>query len=208
MNSHNVVFIDDDTNYIDDFRLAGEDLSVNVPVVELVPSINELVNTIIDINPDAVVVDFQLRETRSDIKYDGADVLKLLEEKTYDLPKFIFTSFPSEAEDAASDINIVYDKDSDKLNPLMARVVKQIDKHRKMLSLYDEELGSLLKKKGAGDISFKEEERIIELDSILEKTLNREAVIPDALKTTSVMTRLDEIFSKTKELVDEIQKEK
>src|SRR3989344_9083437 len=162
MNSHNVVFIDDDTNYIDDFRLAGEDLSVNVPVVELVPSINELVNTIIDINPDAVVVDFQLRETRSDIKYDGADVLKLLEEKTYDLPKFIFTSFPSEAEDAASDINIVYDKDSDKLNPLMARVVKQIDKHGKMLSLYDEELGSLLKKKGAGDISFKEEERIIE----------------------------------------------
>ena len=190
MNSHNVVFIDDDTNYIDDFRLAGEDLSVNVPVVELVPSINELVNTIIDINPDAVVVDFQLRETRSDIKYDGADVLKLLEEKTYDLPKFIFTSFPSEAEDAASDINIVYDKDSDKLNPLMARVVKQIDKHRKMLSLYDEELGSLLKKKGAGDISFKEEERIIELDSILEKTLNREAVIPDALKTTSFITRL------------------
>ena len=90
MNSHNVVFIDDDTNYIDDFRLAGEDLSVNVPVVELVPSINELVNTIIDINPDAVVVDFQLRETRSDIKYDGADVLKLLEEKTYDLPKFIW----------------------------------------------------------------------------------------------------------------------
>lgn len=203
MDNYTVVFIDDEQDIIDDFLATAEQQSLNVKVLNLVPNEEAMVQEIIQSNVDAIIIDYSLRDTRSDIKYNGVQILRLLEHDTYDFPKFILTGFSSLAEDASNDVNIVYAKEDD-FTPFIQRVIKQITKHKEKMSTYEEELQALIKKSKNQNLSIPEEERIIELDSIIEKTLHKKTAIPISLKSPSTLQKLDELLSKTKKISEEL----
>jgi len=205
MNNYTVAFIDDDKGIIDDFLATAEQELLNVKVLKLVSQKDTLVSEIIEANVDAVIIDYHLTDTRSDIKYNGAEVVTLLDEETVNLPKFIFTAFSSSAEDASNDINIVYAKEGD-FSPFIKKVIKQIEKYKKRIQSYEGELDALIQKSKQEKLSVKEEERALELDSIIEKTLNKKLSIPESLKKPSTISTLDKILAETREIVKELKK--
>lgn len=203
MTQYTVALIDDEPDIIDDFLATAERVALNVEVIELIPDKETLVADIIRSNVDAVVIDYHLTDNRSDIKYDGAEVVSLLDKETFNFPKFIFTAFPSDAEDASNDINIVYEKGDD-YTDFINRVIKQIEKHKKKFEEYELELNKLLLKSQTEILSIPEEEKIIELDSMIEKTLNKKNAIPISLKSTSTNDQLNKILSIASKLTEQL----
>lgn len=206
MSKHRVIYIDDSPEIIEDYMVYAEDFNLEIETVPLVPDINVIVSEIVNANAEAVIVDYLLSESRRDIKYNGTDILNLLEKKTEGVPKFIFTSYPIDAENAADDINIVYEKNNkENTSKFFERVIKQIDKAKGRLASEESELQTLITKSRNNVLSSIEEERLLELDTIIENKLHKPTALPNSLKQTSTIKTLNEILKKTSEIVTNLE---
>ena len=72
----------------------------------------EMIDSIIKINPDAVITDFMLNEYKETIKYNvpynGVELVKSFVELREGFPCFVLTSFDDNAIRQSEDVNIVY----------------------------------------------------------------------------------------------------
>ncbi len=164
--------------------------------------------------PDAIVTDFQLNEIKIDIKYtvkyNGINLLKAIREQREDFPCFVMTSFDDQAVNVSDDVNLVYDKsqldatvENEKVT-FAARVIQQIDKYRSRVANARIELKGLIDKRLSSDVNVYEEQRIIELDTFLERALGTQSSIPPELKTLSNLNRLNKLINKVDEILKRI----
>ncbi len=191
-----------------------EDKSFEVDSLLPIQNLNEMIDLILQEKPNAIIVDYQLNRVKTDIgniqiNYNGAILISEFLKRRVGFPCFIASSYENDAVDDKNtlDVNIIYSK-SDLNNPnsqqirFRERVKKQISKYIEILSMKELRLNELVdKKRDNGSLSLPEEEELIEIDSFLENSLDKNSAIPKALKEHSNMQKLKELISITEEFM-------
>lgn len=217
MMDYNILFIDEESTQHDQFMDYFEQVCPEmVPQCEFpLATVDEMLQRIEELSPDAVVTDFRLNEIRIDIhynvKYNGIDLINAIREQREGFPCFVITSFDDEAVNGSDDVNMVYIKDilrpaADKAKVTFAeRITRQVDKYRSRIGNARQELSVLIEKRYNGNANICDEERIIELDSFLEKSLDSYDSIPEQLKKLSNLDRLNTLINKVDNLLKKME---
>lgn len=207
------MFIDEESTQHEDFEDHFEEYWPEAKVICVFPSptLNEMMEEIEQHQPNAIVVDFQLNDKKTDVDYNvcynGIELLKEIQAQKFDFPCFVLTSYDDDAVADSDDVNFVYIKknlhfssDEGKVS-FAQRVKSQIDKYLARIENAKAELSVLLEKRKSGKANVKDEGRIIELDSFLEKTMDATGAIPDEMKHLSNMERLNSLIDKVNQLI-------
>lgn len=225
MDKYKILFIDEERDSFDDFLdyvekspRAGEiEPLTQLPLEDL----DSMIEKIIDISPDAIITDFNLNEKRVDIDYNvpynGTELLETFLSIRDGFPFIVLTAFDDVAVNQADDVNKVYVKNilhkSNKEEMTKAkatfldRVIASINRYQAKLKNAEEELVQLLEKKKAGKTNYDEEQRIIELDGFIEKSVDKGSSIPNEYKLSSNTDRLGELLSRVDNMINKLNKD-
>jgi hypothetical protein len=200
---YRIAYIDDEPNVVRQFQ-ANMDDDFEVVEIELKEDINEMIEEIIDSRVSAVVIDYNLNSSHSKIHYNGVHLLRHLLHRMKDFPCYILTSYESEAEGTLLDPDLIREKKfvSEQRAWFVHKLKTKIESHDKQMELYREELSSLVAR--FPELNSKEEERLIELDDILEKNSNGYKALPSNIKKISNDARLDRLIDLSEKLFDEL----
>lgn len=215
---YKLLFIDEEQSTLDDFTDYVEGFNAKEPLCAIthlpLSDIEEMVNHIIMVAPDALIVDFRLNEMKTDITYnipyDGVDLVKAYQSIRHGFPCFVLTALDDEAVNKSDDVNIVYVKnlihrESDTAKAkFLDRVISQIKGYISRLDDAEKELQGLIVQREQGTADVVVETRIIELDDFLEKSIDARGSIPEEFKRLSNSERLDNILLKVNELLSKL----
>ncbi|SDD30054.1 response regulator [Williamwhitmania taraxaci] len=219
---YKILFIDEEKETLDDFEEFVEKFPSRVELVPLtalpLASKEEMIEYIIKLAPDALVVDFRLNEMKNDIKYNipynGVDLVEEYQSIRNHFPCFVLTALDDEAVNQSEDVNIVYIKnilykkeDENAKAKFLDRVLGQIEHYKSRIEDAKKELDELVNLRKTGNADIDIENRIIELDDFLEKSIDAKNSIPSEYKSLSNSNRLDSILNKVDELLRKIDKD-
>lgn len=220
---YKILFIDEEKDTLEDFEVYVDKspLKGQLETITMFPlaTLEEMIESIIKISPDAIISDYRLNELKTDIKYNvpynGVDLVEEFQTIRNYFPGFVLTALDDEAVNNSNDVNIVYVKnilynkeEGNAKAKFLDRVISQIEHYKNRIEEWKNELASLIeirKKDSNTDINI--ENRIIELDGLLEKSVDARNVIPAELKTLTNTNRLDSILSKVDELLNKLDKD-
>lgn len=215
---YKILFIDEEKDQQDEFLDYFESVCPEITPHCLfpLPTIEEMMGKIEELRPHAIVTDFQLNEIKVDIKYtvkyNGVELIKSIRGQMDGFPCFVVTSFDDDAVNDSDDVNLVYIKDilrtkkeEDKAIVTFAeRITSQIDKYQSKIGNAKKELMDLINKRKAGKATAQDEERIIELDTFIEKTYDNTFVVPKEMKRMSNLDRLNTLIDQVDELLNKL----
>lgn len=211
--AYKVLFIDEEIEQQESFEEYFEESGKDIEIVSLLPlpSLEEMILKIDEEHPDAIVSDYQLNEIKTDIKYNvpynGSIMVKEYRRRHANFPCFVLTSFDADAINQSDDVNLVYVKnvlhngEAEAKAKFDDRVVEQISKYKKSIEEASEEMSILLQKRVDGTSTAAEEDKLIELDSFIERALDSESKIPHGLKGLSNQERLNSLIDKVNQLL-------
>jgi len=217
---YKILFIDEEKEsfeYFEDFveRSSTKD-SIKVLTELPLGELEDMIEHIFKINPDAIITDFMLNEKRVDIDYNvpynGVELVeRFLEIREY-FPCFVLTSFDDLAIGESEDVNKIYIKNilhnTEKTKAkvtFLDRIISQIEHYKSKIQNTEEELLKLIELRKSGKAKISDEEKIIELDHFLEKSINKQSSIPIDYKSLSNTDKLGEILSKVDELIQKVE---
>lgn len=210
---YRILFIDEEDSQHDDFLDYFESIYPEITPNCLFPckTMEEMIQVIDDYKPDAIITDYRLNEIKTNIKYNvpynGVQLIKTIREQWDNFPCFVVTSFDDDAVNDSDDVNLVYIKDilhqsKDKAKvPFASRITNQIEKYIKRKVDAGRELSTLIAKREAGNANCQDENRIIQLDTFLERTLGAHNSVPEELKQLTNLDRLNSLIDKVDELI-------
>ncbi|WDF05496.1 hypothetical protein [Shouchella hunanensis] len=205
MSKFNIGILDDEKPNIRRIKRQGRDQSFNFVEVSLKNDVEEMAEEIISQKLNGILVDYQLKITRPEITYTGVDLVIKLDEYVENYPSFILTAFSDTAENELIDVNKIYEKEAYFNDPslLNRRIQRQVENYRKAIDKSEEEVLRLRKK---DNLTLKEEERLVELDTFIEKHLSKKDSLAKSIKSSSYNKKLDSLLEKTERLLGEIEK--
>lgn len=206
-----LIYIDEQAEEYRDFQRFAKDhfdLSCLIPDED----IQEFVSTILENNPDMLVVDFNLSEYKSDVCYTGIELVDAIHEIKFDLPCLILTSHTGDAMDQSLDPNTIHYKgelNDDKANNLLLRTIERnVIVYKKKIENTIVEHSRLLKKLATNEgLTSMEESKLTELDEYLEKVTDKSYTIPSNLKKSLLSGQLDELIDQTKLLLEKTKRD-
>lgn len=219
-----ILFIDEEKDQLERFQsyidIVSKTLDEQVKCVVSYPlqSIDEMLQHINEIKPDAIVSDHKLNEKKTDIKhmvpYDGVELVEKYTAFRQNFPCFILTSFDMDAIHGSNDVNLVYAKvvmreDENKLPnsglSFLQKILLQIEHYQSRIEKNSNRLKALVEKRNLGaHLTLDEEDEIIKLDEQLEKSLNTYTAISKDLKQTTNTKQLQNLLEKADEILGKI----
>lgn len=153
---------------------------------------------------DCVLVDYKLSSYEI-VDFTGIEFAKHLEDTLYDFPIFILTSyeddlFTNEIYNAYQvfDFDRYLSESSERIE-LNFKIIEQILKSSKLKEQCEQELCKLLPLAGNSE---EIDSRIMELDTKLEKSINRKYSIPEKVKKDLETSKLNELIEKIDKILD------
>lgn len=219
---YKILFIDEEKTTLEDFEefVDRSALKAEINPITMFPlaDLDEMIESIIKISPDAIISDYRLNELKTDIKYtvkyNGVDLVEEFQAIRNHFPCFVLTAKDDEAISSSEDVNIVYVKSilhkaevENSKSPFLARVISQIENYRSRIDNYKNELSKLIEIRKDGKADFSIESRIIELDGLIEKSINGKSVIPAEFKTLTNTNKLDNILRKVDQLLKKLDED-
>ncbi|MCA9333389.1 hypothetical protein KDA00_05975 [Candidatus Saccharibacteria bacterium] len=95
----------------------------------------------------------------------------------------------------------LYQNESDKF---IAIINKMIDDYADMATKLEEELRELRSREISGELVAAEEERLIELDELVDKNLDASTSVPRQVKKTSNTERLDSLIVRADAIIEKL----
>ncbi|MCD5415368.1 MAG: hypothetical protein LR001_10350 [Clostridiales bacterium] len=167
-------------------------------------SIEDVTKKIIELDLDCVLVDYKLSSYET-VDYTGVDLVKHLLEILYDFPVFILTShkddlFNKEVFNAYQvfDFARYIGEDNERIE-LNFKIIEQILKYRNQQDKWKKEIKKLIPVAGS---SSEIDERIFELDSYLERSIDERTRIPDKVKKELSNDKITQLLLKLDKLID------
>ena len=176
-----------------------------VPVeLSLSDTTDEMVEQVVAERLDAVIIDYKLSSQKA-IDYSGVSVAYEIHSRLYNFPVFILTTYQDDLfEHELFDSYLVFDfsryigEEEERLE-LNAKLIQQIRKYRREIENWKLELRQLLPREGESESV---DERILELDTRLEKTLNGNSSFSIPIKQGFTSEKIDELISKIDSLIE------
>lgn len=168
-------------------------------------NMSEMVEYIIEEHLDAVVIDYKLSSQKL-IAYSGVSLAKELQARLYSFPIFILTTYQDDLYDhEVFDSYLVFDfdryiNDDNERVELNSKLIEQIKKYRFELQDWQRELTELLPHAGE---SATIDERLLELDTLLEKSINGRTSMSPAIKIGFAADKINELISKIDLLIED-----
>ena len=218
---YKILFIDEEQETLDDFLdyIESSTQKGNITAITKLPlgDLNEMLDCIIKINPDAIITDFKLNDSRESINYNvpynGTELVQAFQGIRDSFPCFVMTAFDDLAINESEDVNIVYiknilykeEKESKARAQFLDRVLCQINHHKSRIKEAEDELQKLIKLRQLGQADIKDEKRLIELDHFLESPIDKRNSIPEEFKTLSNSDKLRDLIFAVDKLINEIE---
>ena len=183
-------------------------------VISFIPkdTIEETCNDILESHVDAIVSDFEFSEQLSTVHYDGTNLVSEFLKKRDNFPVFILTSFEDDAISKGEDVNIIYEKkemdEGEKGEKFLERVKAQIEKYKHKLETVENRLVELIAESKKRKLDAFEKQELAELDSKIEKALDKESQIPNILRDDNEANELSELLKKVDELAKKLESKK
>lgn len=214
--AYKILFIDEEKsqhnlflNYMD---AAPNDMVIKCLFPE--SDINAMIARIDEEHPDAIVADYLLNDIKTDVNYNigynGTDLLTEYRIMRPNFPCFVLTSYDEDAVYDTDDVNLIYVKsiltkeDPEIKSKFYDKIYSQIQKYKTSIVDAQAELKSLLEKRAAGSISLQEEQRLIDLDDFLEKSLDSYHAIPKEMKELSNLKNIAILIDKVDDLLKKL----
>lgn len=208
--NYKVAYIDEMDSDIRSFKrsvLLRANEKFEVVAIKPKANINDTVSMIFENFVDAVVADFRLSEEDPTVHYNGSDLIKEVINIRDDFPVFILTSFEDDAVDQGFDVNIVYEKvDVQESSKFFDKVILQIKKYKAKIESAELRILELTEKRKNNPLTNSEEQELLELDSLIEKSLDKKSKMPVDLKATTNSERLEELLNKADKIIEAINK--
>lgn len=176
-----------------------------VPVeLELLDNIKDMVEQIVEKRIDAVIIDYKLSSQKA-ISYTGVSLAKALSNQLWKFPIFILTTYQDDLfSHELFDSYLVFDferyiGENEERVELNSKVIEQIKKYRIEFDNWKRELESLLSHAGE---SARIDERILELDSNIEKSMNGSATISIPVKKGFAVENINKLISKIDQVIE------
>lgn len=181
--------------------------NIRLEVIEIPLSVdmNDITEYIIGKQIDALLIDYNLTSYEA-VSYTGVQLARYIQERFMEFPLFILTSYEDELyEQEIFDVYQIFNFERYLSEPqerieLHYKLIQQVVKYRKQLELWKKEIESLLPQKGQ---SAAIDNRILELDTKLEKSIDGHAAIPDEIKNDLCSSKLDVLIEKIDLLLKE-----
>lgn len=180
-------------------------------VIPFIPkdSIEKTCNEILESHVDAIISDFDFAEQLSTVHYDGTDLVSLFLKKREGFPVFILTSYEDDAISKGEDVNIIYEKkEMDEGEMFLQRVKAQIEKYKHKAEIEETRLLELISESKKRKLDAFEMQELAELDSRIEKALDKESQIPNILRDDKEASELSELLKKVDELAKKLDDKK
>lgn len=201
-----IAYIDEDQSDIRRFQRFSYNFFEVVPIIPK-DSIEETCNEILESHVDAIVSDFEFAEQISTVHYNGTDLVSLFLKKREGFPVFILTSYEDDAISKGEDVNIIYEKkEMDEGEQFLERVKAQIEKYKHKLETDEKRLLELIAESKKRKLDALEREELAELDSKIEKALDKESRISNILRDDKEASELSELLKKVDELAKSLGK--
>lgn len=181
------------------------DIKFEIVEMELTQEMEDVTATIIDKNIDAVLIDYNL-SSYAIISYTGVQLAKYIQEKFFEFPLFILTSYEDELyEKEIFDAYQIFDFERYLSEPkerieLHYKLIEQVAKYQKQIEQWKDEIRELLPRKGE---NIEIDNKILELDEKLERSIDGHSAIPIEMKTSLKSNKLDELIDKIDLLLKE-----
>ena len=217
---YNIGIIDDDTSKITQLitylRLGWNDLDGNLvkekykdvtlnPVeITLNKNLDDMIEGIYTSKLDALIIDYNL-SSQQNISYTGIELVTAIQEKLFEFPIFVLTSYQDDLFlKECFDVYQVFDferyiEDQDERIELNSKIVEQIKKYRSSIVRWKDELSTLLSQIGT---NHKIDERIIELDTKIEKSIDGVSALSEKMKEDLGINRIQNLIDKIDQLID------
>lgn len=217
---YNIGIIDDDaakiTQLITYLRLGWNDIEGNLlkekykdvtlnPVeITLNDNLNDMVERIYTSKLDALIVDYNL-SSQQNISYTGIELVTATQDRLFEFPIFVLTSYQDDLFlKECFDVYQVFDferyiEDQDERIELNSKIVEQIKKYRSSIVRWKDELSILLPQIGT---NHKIDERIIELDTKIEKSIDGVSALSEKMKEDLGINRIQNLIDKIDQLID------
>ena len=171
---YKILFIDEEKDQHDNFLDYMDKIEDKVEVKCLYPeeNIEAMIQVFEDEHPDAIVTDHQLNEIKTEIQYN----VSYNGAELVNAYRDIRPNFP-------------------------CFVITSYDKYKKSIDEAQSELTSLVQKKQDKGLTLHEEDRLVELDSFLEKSLDSYATLPADIKRSKSLEQLSEVIDKVDEIL-------
>lgn len=188
----------------EDVQEMYRDYVLNPIELEVSSDVDKIIEQIIEFEIDVLLVDYQLTSYESEVDYTGVGVAKKADGKYLEFPVFILTSFETELyKHEIFDATKVFDferymgedKEQTELN---RKIFEQYLMRKKNIEEKKRELYDLLPREGE---SQEIDDRIIELDTFIEKSLDGEAAISACKKKRLLSGQSDEILELLRKFV-------
>jgi CheY-like chemotaxis protein len=217
-----ILFVDEQQEDIDSFKdyIEEKDLEGQFEVLSEYPleNLDDMIDMVLNLHVDAVITDFMLNEYKEEINYnvpyDGSQLVEKIEEERAGFPCFVLTSFDDEAIGRSDDVNIVYikgilhgtEKETKAKATFLDRLKNQIIHYRTRIDTAEKRLIELIEKGNKGELDAHEEEDLIDLDSFIEKSLNKKYALPKIIKDKDESKSLSELINAVDQLKKKIEK--
>jgi DNA-binding NarL/FixJ family response regulator len=211
MDKYTIVYVDEEQEERDAFEIYfGEysDLFAVQCALSGEKTIDELVHEIIDLDPDIVVLDFNLKYTDETVSDNGDILMQRINDRKPLLPILLLTSYKALAQKgflSPEKRNSIYEKsmlvdlkDSSFKNEVLAYITY----YRELFNRYKDEFSDLQQQKTPSEAILA---RLTELDSILEESVDRQSAIKAKHKTDENLDELKELIESTKDLIKEFK---
>lgn len=170
-----------------------------VPIeIKIEEDINDMLNVIFEEDLDCVIVDYKLSSYEV-VNYTGIEFAKSLEERVYDFPIFILTSYEDDLfYNEIYNAYQVFDFERYLNEPLERielhfKIIEQILKCKKQRKKWEDEIKKLLPLAGKSE---EIDSRLLELDSKLERSINGTNALPIKIKKDLDSNKLTELLDK------------
>lgn len=150
------------------------------------------------------IIDYKLSSQKA-VSYSGVSLAKELCLRLYGFPIFVLTTYKDDLFDhELFDSYLVFDfaryiAENEERVELNSKLIEQIKKHRAEMENWKEELESLLPRAGE---SATVDERILELDSKIERSIDGRAAISVPIKQGFVAEKINELISKIDQIIE------
>jgi len=203
---YRVGYIDEDKGWLNTFyQNFKSEFDVKLFEVNEETELDTLVTQIFDSAIDILVLDFRLDETGL-VDFNADQIMDKIQERNLYYPLIVLTSHETDALDHLSDAHVVNGKDlldmgDEKLLILKHKVSKIAGDYKKKIAEAEIELKTLEEKRFKGGLLPNEEDRYVQLNSFLDKTIVAKGHLSRSFYSVDTNKRLDDLIEKTESLL-------
>lgn len=204
-------YVDEDEGQRNSFyQFLKDDFEIILFSITDETELDSLVEEIFQSGIEMLVLDFRLDETGL-VNFNADSLVDKIQERNLYYPLVILTSHEEDAMDHISNANLINGKEEmlgSKVQLFKQKLNKIVSGYQAQVLEAETDLEKLEAKRQNEGLDATEEDRYVELNNYLDKTMTAKSRISRTFYSEDTNKKLDDLIVKTSEILSKIEKEK